>query len=189
MTAHTENDGERRGSPWRIAAWAAAALVLLLPLVAGAPWTVGDFVFAGALILGVGVPFELVVRKTDAIAYRAGAGLALSGAFLLVWVNAAVGITDSEADAMYLVVLAVGIVGAFVVRFRPAGMARAMFATALAMASVGVTALIAGVVPAYNSAFEILGVTGFFAALWVGSALLFRNAARQQPPAEAGPEG
>ena len=53
-----------------------------------------------------------------------------------------------------------------------------MFAVALAEASVGVGALIAGVVPAHNSAFVILGISGFFAALFVGSALLFRQAAR-----------
>jgi hypothetical protein len=31
-------------------------------------------------------------------------------------------------------------------------------------------------VPAFNSAFEILGITAFFAALFVGSGLLFRKA-------------
>jgi hypothetical protein len=31
-------------------------------------------------------------------------------------------------------------------------------------------------------------LNGFFAALFVGSALLFRYAAREQPPAGAGPE-
>jgi hypothetical protein len=55
-------------------------------------------------------------------------------------------------------------------------MARAMFAAALAQALIGVIALLAGMVPAYNSAFEILGITGFFAALFVGAGLLFRKA-------------
>jgi len=32
---------------------------------------------------------------------------------------------------------------------------------------------------------DILVLTGFFAALWVGSALLFRKAAREQVPAGA----
>jgi hypothetical protein len=31
-------------------------------------------------------------------------------------------------------------------------------------------------VPAYNSAFEIVGITGFFAALFAGAGLLFRKA-------------
>lgn len=99
-------------------------------------------------------------------------------AFLLVWINGAVGITDSAADGLYIVALLVGIIGAFVALFRPAGMARAMLVTTLAAASVGMIALIAGIVPAYNSAFEILGLTGFFVALVAGSAFLFREAAR-----------
>lgn len=161
----------------------ATALLLMIPLIAmqltdEVVWTLSDFIFAGVLILGVGIPFELAMRKSRDTVYRAGIGLALVSAFLLLWSNAAVGITDSGADAFYLVVVAIGVVGAFVARFRPAGMARAMFVTALAQALVGVIALIAGVVPAFNSAFQILGITGFFAVLFVGSALLFRLAAR-----------
>lgn len=185
MTGNMENRGERRTSRWRIAAWVVAVLILLLPWVAGAPWSVGDFVFAGVLLFGSLGTYEIAARTTGNIAYRAGVGVAIAAAFLLVWINAAVGITDSDADAMYLLVLAIGIVGSFVALFRPAGMARAMFATALATALVGVIALIAGVVPAHNSAFEILGITGLFVALWVGSALLFRQAARGRAGREA----
>lgn len=106
---------------------------------------------------------------------------------LLIWVNGAVGITDSDADGLYLVVAALGIVGALVARFRPAGMALAMAATAVAVAAVGVIALIAGIVPPHNSAFRILGITAFFVVLFAGSALLFREAAR--PDAAESAEG
>ena len=123
-------------------------------------------------------------------AYRAAAGVALAAAFLLVWGNAAMGITDSDADLMFFLwVPTVGIIGAIIARFQPRGMARAMFATALTQALVAVIALIAGIVPAYNSAFEVLGITGFYVALFVGSALLFRHAGREQTPAGARPEG
>ena len=184
MAGNTENGGGRRGSRWRVAAWAAAALVLLVPLVAmqftdEANWTVGDFVFAAVLLFGSLGAYELAARMTGNTAYRAGVGVAIAAAFLLVWVNGAVGITDSDADLMFFLgVPTVGIIGAIIVRFQPRGMARAMFATALAQALVAGIALIAGIVPAYNSAFEILGITGFFVALFVGSALLFREAAR-----------
>ncbi len=144
-------------------------------------WTMSDFVFAGALVLGTGITYELAVRKTGDTAYRAAVGVALAAAFLLTWANGAVGITDSDADGMYFWVVALGIIGAFIAWFRPEGMARAMLATALAQALVAVIALIAGIVPAYNSVFEILGITGFFVALWVGSAWLFRKAAREGP--------
>lgn len=186
MAGNAENGGGRRGSRWRMAAWAVAALILLLPLVVmqfsdNVNWTASDFVFAGVLLFGSLGIYELVARKTEDTLYRYAVGVAVAAAFLLIWVNGAVGITDSDADGMYLGVLAVGFIGALLARFRPQGMALAMFATALALVSVSVIALVAGIVPAYNSAFEILGITGFYITLFVGSALLFREAARGGP--------
>jgi hypothetical protein len=64
-------------------------------------------------------------------------------------------------------------------------MAGAMLATALAQALVTMIALISGIVPAHNSASEIVGINGFFVALFIGSALLFREAARRQPERSA----
>jgi hypothetical protein len=140
MAGNTENGGGRRGSRWRIAAWAVAALILLLPLVAmqfidEVNWDVADFAFAGALLIGTGITYELAVRKSGDTAYRAAVGVALAAAFLLVWVNGAVGIIETgsdDANLMYGGVLAVGIIGAMIARFQPHGMARALFATALA---------------------------------------------------------
>ena len=129
--------------------------------------------------------------KTDNTAYRSAVGVALAAAFILVWVAGAVGIIGAagdRADLMYGGVLAVGIIGALIARFRPHGMARALVATAVAQALVAVIALTAGMVPAYNSAYEILILNGFFVALWVGSAWLFRSAAQEQPPAGAAPQ-
>lgn len=170
-------------SRWRIAAWATAALFLLASFVAmqltdEVDWSAGDFVFAGVLLFGSLGAYEMAARMTGNTAYRAGVGVAIAAAFLLLWVHAAVGITDSDADGMYLGVVAVGIIGALIARFRPEGMARAMLVTALAQALVGVIALLAGIVPAHNSAFEILGITGFFVALFAGSAMLLREAGR-----------
>ena len=168
----------------------ATALILLIPLLAAPAWSVFDFVFAGALIFGTGLAYELVARKAGNIAYRTAVGVALAAGFLLVWGNAAMGITDSDADLMFFLwVPTVGIIGAIIARFQPRGMASAMFATALTVALVAVIALIAGIVPAYNSAFEVLGITGFYVALFVGSALLFRHAGREQTAAGAGQEG
>ena len=121
----------------------------------------------------------------DHTEYRFAVAVGLAAAFLLFWVIGAVGIigaSGDRADLMYGGVLAVGIIGAIIARFQPHGMARALFATAVAQALVAVIALIAGMVPSYNSAYEILGINGFFVALFVGSALLFRSAAQKQPP-------
>ena len=122
-------------------------------------------------------------------AYRFAVGVALVAAFILVWSSLGVGIIGADGDPaniMYFGVLAVGIVGAMVARFRPHGMARALFATALAQASVAVIALILGLGLPWSPPVEILALNGFFVALFVGSALLFRHAARGQTPAGAG---
>jgi hypothetical protein len=171
----------------------ATAFILLIPLLAEWAWTLFDFVFAGALIFGTGLTYVLVARKAGNIAYRFAVGVALAAAFILVWVTGAVGIIGSEdnnANSMYFGVLAVGIIGALISRFQPHGMARALLATALAQALVAVIALIIGLGSPWSPP-GVLGtliLNGFFAALFVGSALLFRYAAREQPPAGAGPE-
>jgi hypothetical protein len=57
---------------------------------------------------------------TDNRAYRAAVGVAIAAAFILVWMNLAVGIIGSEdnpANLMYGGVLAIGIIGAVIARF------------------------------------------------------------------------
>ncbi len=187
MTGNAEHGGGRRGSRWRIALWGMAALLLLLPLLAmqftdEVAWDLADFAIFAAMLVGACGTYELAARMTGNPAYRAGVGVALAAAFALAWVNGAVGIIGNEddpANMMYGGVLVVGILGAVLARFRPHGMARAMVATAFAQAVVAVVALIAGwgsTGPSWPR--DILALTGFFVALWLGSALLFRKAAR-----------
>ena len=195
MAGSTEDGGGRRNR-WTIAWATVAALILLLPLFAmevtdQVVWDVADFAVLGALLVGAGVTYELAARKTGKTAYRAAVAVALGAAFILVWVNGAVGVIGTERDdanLMYGGVLAVGIIGAIIARFQPDGMARALFATALAQALVSVIALIAGLGstgPIWPG--DILILAGFFAALWLISAWLFWKAAREQTPAGAAP--
>ena len=131
-------------------------------------------------------------NMSDRNAYRFAAGVALAAALLLVWLSLGVGIIGADGDpanTMYFGVVGVGIFGAIVARFRPHGMARALFATALAQALVAVIALIFGLGLPWSPPVEILALNGLFVALFVGSALLFRYAGREQPPADAAPEG
>lgn len=175
----------------------ATAFILLLPLLAmqitdEVVWGLFDFAFAGALIFGTGLTYVLAARKRGNIAYRFAVGVALAAAFILVWMNVAVGIIGSEddlANSMYVGVLAVGVIGALFARFRPHGMARALFATALAQALVAGIALSFGFGSPWSPPVEILALNGVFVGLFVGSALLFRHAAREQIPMGAGPEG
>ena len=177
------------------------ALILLIPFVLtllgdgvdgeGWNWTPLDFAFMGALLFGTGLAYELVARKAGSIAYRAGIGVALAAGFLLVWMNAAVGLISNgdligSANVMYVGVLAVGFVGARIARFQPRGMARALFATALAQMLVAAIAQITMIdekIAELGLRFMILN--GFFATLWVGSAWLFQKAAGGE--AEPGP--
>jgi hypothetical protein len=184
----------------------ATAAILLVPWVAmrftdEVVWGVGDFLVAGILLFGTGLTYSVAARRANDAAYRIAVGVAVGAALLLVWVNLAVGIIGDEenpANAMFLGVLAVGIIGVLIARFHPHRMARALFATAVAQALVAVIALIA--VETSPSVWreasgaqdpgpvvQILGVNGMFVALFLGSAWLFRRAARRLPSAAARP--
>jgi hypothetical protein len=168
------------------------ALILLLPLLGQWAWDLADFVFAGALIFGTGLTYQLVARQGGTMAYRLAVGVALAAAFILVWMNLAVGLIGSEdnpANLMYGGVLAIGFLGAIIAELRPQGMARVLFAMALAQAVVPVIALIIWKPQVTSGVLRVLGVNAFFVVLFVGSALLFRSAARERTPAGAGPQG
>jgi len=150
-------------------------------------WDVLDFVALAGLLAGVGGTFWLARRMTDNGAYRAGVGIALLAAFLLVWVNGAVGIigsSNNDANLMFFGVLAVGIISAVFAGFQPVGMVRAMLATASAQVAVAVIAVTAGLGtsgPSWPT--DVLVLTAFFAALWLLSARLFHKAAHGELPA------
>lgn len=165
---------------WSPTIWSTAALLLLVPLVAmqfdtGVNWSVFDFVFMGVLLTIVCGCYELATRLSDSIAYRAAAGIAVVTGALTIVVNGAVGMLGSEnnpANLLFGLVLLVGIIGSLIARFRPQGMARAMYATAFAQAAMVVYALVAG----YG---EVAPHVGAFIVPWLVSAGLFRKATRE----------
>ena len=178
MAEQAEIVTERNGNRWRVLGWGMAAGVILLPLVAmqftsEVKWTTGDFLFAILMIGSVGLAFELVVRASSNITYRAGAATALAAAFLTVWVNGAVGMIGSEDNGynlLFLGVIALALAGSIVARFRASGMALAMVVAAASQAGLGLFGMTA----------DLRGgifATGF-AAIWLLSAALFRTAAR-----------
>lgn len=184
MSGPVRNMGAGLGPRWRLALWGGAALTLLLPLVAmrfsgEVAWDAADFVLFGAMLVLACGAFEGVARLARDAAYRAAVGVALAAAFLLVWLNLAVGLIGSEdnpANLMFGAVLAVAVGGAAAVRLRAHAMARVMALTALVQVSVAVIALAAGM---GNGVL----LSGLFAALWLVAAALFRKAARQEVPA------
>lgn len=141
-----------------------------------------DFLVLGALAAAfIGAFMFLAARRPDNTAYKYAVGLALVVALFLFWSNGAVGIigaSGNDANMMYHGVLAVGLGGALIAHFRPHGMACALFATALAQAMVPVVALVGGAgSPEVIWTWDVLILTGIFAALWLVSAGLFWKAA------------
>ena len=142
MSVDPKVSGGQRGTSLRALAWVAAASLQLLLLVAmqftdEVKWDGADFTLMAAMLIAAGGTLELAVRMTRNAAYRAAVGLAVAAAFLLIWVNLAVGIIGSEdnlANLTYGGVLTVAIFGAFVARFQPLGMARTMVAAARMLA-------------------------------------------------------
>lgn len=169
-------------------------LLLLIPLIAmqftkEVNWSLSDFIFMGSMIFGTGLAYKLITGKSGKITYQIAVGIALATAFLLVWVNGAVGIIGNEgnpANLMYFGVIAVGIIGAIISRLKPNGMARTMFLTAIAQALVPVIALIVWPpkVISWGAAgvFRVFTLNAFFILLLVVSALLFRHAAQEDSP-------
>jgi hypothetical protein len=111
-------------------------------------------------------------------AYRLAVAVALGTSLLLVYGAGALGIIGDggRADLMYAGVLAVGLVGAVLSRFRPEGMAMTLAAMAIAQVLVTGIALVAGLADD-ASVLDLVGLTAMFAGLFALSAWLFRRAA------------
>lgn len=176
------------GSMWRIVGWGIAVALLLMPLIATqftteVNWTVGDFAFAATMFAAVGGTLELTVRKTRSRAYRAGVVVALAAAFLLIWINGAVGIIGDEGNPgnlLYLAVVLIATAGAIVTRARSGALAGVMAVAAIATLLVPPLAL-AGIADPDEPVLhpEVPVATAIFAGMWLVSAWLFRRAARE----------
>jgi hypothetical protein len=160
------------------------ACILLLPLVGnqftdGEGWSASDFVVAGTLIFVTGFLVELIASLQSTMQYRLAAGLALAAGFLSLWVNLAVGIIGGGpnlANLMFGGVYLTVLIGAFMVRMRPQGMALTMMAAALVQFLAPLVALLFWK-PEFTPDIT-RGLVGnmLFVALWLGSAWLFRRA-------------
>lgn len=182
------NNG-RGGNKWLTAAWTiGTALILLTPLIAmqftdGVNWTLSDFVFAGAFLLGAGVTYELAAR-VGGLAYQAGVIVALGAGILTFWVTGAVGIIGSEdnpGNLLYLAVVVVAVVGAIITGGRAAGMVWAMSVAAVATVLAPVAAYFTNVAVPRSDVLapEVYAATAFFTVGWLLSAFFFRKAAQQ----------
>jgi hypothetical protein len=176
------NDTVRIEGVWRtlrIAGWAFAALLLMLPAIAmqftsEVNWTASDFIVMGALLGTIGLTTEYLVRRSGSTAYRIGAVIAMATAFLTIWVNLAVGMIgdDNPYNLLFGGVLTVALAGSIMANFKPSGMARTMFTAAAAQALAG------GFGFAMDPRGAVLSMT--FAFPWILAGALFRRAASDQ---------
>lgn len=192
--------GGWRGTRWRMTAWASVVgLLLLVPLTAmqfseEVTWSLFDFLFMGALLMSVGVAYEVAMRMTDSVAYRTAVGIAVITTFLLVWINGAVGIIgDGPINLLYLGVIVIGLIGAIITKLEPVGMALSLIAMAMVQLLVPVIALIiwkAGWqeslmnpnsthTPFAPGIAPVFILNSVFAMAFVVSSLLFRHSERR----------
>jgi hypothetical protein len=176
----------------------AVALALMVALAAVATFFLradGSPADAMALaVVGLVVVGAIVYAATNRHSrlYRWAVGLALGATFVLFWMIGAVALLGPElgrntADLIYFAVPTVVVIGAIAARFQPHGMALAMLGAAVAVLVFPVI-VVAGFTPlSPNTAGELfpyglLLVHSPFAALYLGSAWLFRKCAQQRRP-------
>ncbi len=151
----------------------------------GSPADAMALAVSGLIIVGAIV---YAATNRHSAPYRWAVALALVATFILFWMVGAVALLGPElgrntADLIYFAVPTVAVLGAIAGRFRPDGMARAMLAAAIAVMVLPVI-VVAGLTPlSPNTAGELFpyGLLLFhspFAALYAGSAWLFRKSAR-----------
>ena len=167
---------------------ATALGLLLIPIVAsffvkGFLWTTSDYVFAFILFLVPTLVYRIITRTATNFKYRLAIAFALLTGFATVWINLAVGIIGSEDELINLVyfgVLALGLIGANIVRFKPEGMVKVMAVMTAALIPITFAALVLGYqnLP-HSSVMQIIGVNAFFGVLYAQSAFLFKYASEK----------
>lgn len=170
---------DRRGNPLRLLVWGGAGMLLLLPALAmqftdEVRWTALDFAVFAVLLAVAGGLYEVAARLSGNRVYRAAAAIALGGGFVMTWANLAVGLIggeDAPVNLAFFGVLALGLLGALVARFRARGMAWVLLAMAAVQSLVHVVAGAMGLGEAPWQAW-------LFTAVWLVAAGLFGWASR-----------
>ncbi|MGB3868094.1 MAG: hypothetical protein WA937_01385 [Flavobacteriales bacterium] len=169
-------------------AWSLVAILLMLPAIAmqfttEVAWTASDFLFAAVILVGSGLALEITVRTRNNAEFRIAMAVAVAAAFLLTWMNAAVGFVGSGANwanILYFLLPPTALLASFLARFSAKGMAGITVGLAIAQVAVTLFAFASGLVrPEERSA--ILAVNIFLVELWVVAAVLFQRAHSPQP--------
>lgn len=147
-------------------------------------WDALDILTFSVMLAVVAIIVVLARRRARSRAYNVAAAVAAAGAFLLVWINGAVGIIGNEenvANLLFFGVLAVAAAGSVIARFRARGMAIALYATAGAqvlVAALAISMRLGASGPVWPRGLLLL--TLLFTALWLVSGWFFGRAARTE---------
>ncbi len=154
--------------------------LLAIPYFANAPWSMGDYALAGALLWGVSSVAALLWRLPLSWRERGGLALGMATLVLLLVSNAAVGIIGAEdhpANRLYLAIPVVALAGALLSRGRLPGLANTLLAMALLQAVIAPVAFLAQVGTPWPKVPQVALINLFFVLLFLSSGQLLRKRA------------
>jgi hypothetical protein len=161
--------------------------LLIIPMlgnrfVDGWNWTLFDFVWAGTLIFLTGLTYIFISKKANSSLYKKALALSIGAGFILIWINAAVGIIgeDNGSNLLYFGALLIGFISAALMKFESKGMSRALFITALLVFLIPFIALLIGIKDFSPSLLKVFALNTFFALVFLGSGLLFKQTSHEQ---------
>ena len=147
-------------------------------------WDLLDFLVFGGMISALLLIILVARRRSANPSYRFAMAIAGLGAFLVAWINGAVGIIgneDNDANLLFFGVLGVAAVGALLARFKAGGMAKTMYFVAglqVFVAAFAVAADLGAGGPAWPRG--LLSITAVITLVWLSSAWLFGKAAKRE---------
>lgn len=186
MTSNVQHLGEWRRSPWRYVMWAGAGALLVAALAAFEAIRQGEYglVVIAVLFALVCLVVERGARKSTRWAYWAGVTIAILTGLGQMYMNLAVGLVgneDNPINLMFFAVVAFAALGSAVALGRPAGLAWAMAAAALAQVAAGAVGVAVQLDEPMRAGGMVL-LTLYFVGLWLNAGALFRLSARPFDP-------
>ena len=167
----TDTIASGRRAPWRLLGWGMLFLLLSIPAIFRWPWSGSDFVIMGILLGSVGLGIEFLVRLSGNALVRLGAIVVVLTSFLTIWVNMAVGMIgdDNPYNLLFLIPVAVGVLGAIAVRLDARRSALVAFGAAVLQVAIGLDGY------AQDPRGAVLSAC--FGLFWLFAAALFRAGA------------
>lgn len=144
-------------------------------------WQFTDFMIMGIALSVIAIAYEFVAHKSRSTIYKSAFALGLVGAFLLFWVNGAVGIIGNEnqdANMLYGSVFLVGALGSLISRFNAKGMSNTLYIASFITLLVPMIAIIIWPPSVISWSPGVPGVflmSAFFAMIFFISGMLFRR--------------